>query len=204
MKILALITFISLSAISQDTGQYVSRLDNSLAENYKESTCYKEFNGVYSDAVKSSINQLKFKQQVAYQYGVTLSGGNSSSDWGKSERSIANAADYQSDSSSSYTLNDFHEIHSKAQKKFPEITKDQTQLLIRKGFQSGRFCDHWFFSSRYNKKQVAKYVKKEFELYLEEEQGRRPAISDSEIPKEELDQEMNQELQYNDAGVIDN
>ena len=141
---------------------------------------------------------------MQYQFGVSFSGGSSSSDWGKPERALANAAEYQGDSDSSLLLNDFHYIYTKARKKIPEITKDQTQILIRKGFQSGRFCDHWMFSARYNKKQVANYVKKEFELYLKERKELQPAISDSEVIKQNLSEEANQKNENNASKVIEN
>ena len=203
MKYLILLFSINLLA---QTGEVISRLDQSHADDYEKSECYLEFVGVYNKAAKAASNELKFKQNVAIQYGIILNGSSSSSDWGKAEKSIVNAARYQSNSSSSYYLNDFHEIHTKASEKFPSITKDQTQLLIQKGFKSGKFCDSWFFSSRYSKNQVARYVKKEFEKFLEEEQGREPAISGSEIPKEEFEDEMNRELQYDDnnGSSIDN
>lgn len=204
MKCLVIILSFTFSVYTQEIGEYVSRLDPSLHENFEQSECYLEFKGVYDKAAKAASDALKFKMNVAIQYGVVLNGNNSSSDWGKAEKSIVNSAHYQSDSTSDYFLNDFHEIHTKAQKKHPEITKDQTQMIIRKGFQSGKFCDHWFFSSRYGKNQVARYVKKEFGKYLEEEHGREPAISDSEIPKEELEDEMNRELQYDEDSAINN
>ena len=200
MKYLILIMTFSIFLQAQETGQYVSRLDSSLHDGYKESECYAEFNEVYNRTVRSAVNELKFKQNIALTYGVTLSGSSSSSDFGKEERSIALAADYIQDGPPGYLqLNNFHEIHTKAQDKHPEITREQTQMLIRKGFQSGQFCDGWFFSNRYGTNAVARYVKKEFEKYLEEEQGREPAISDSEIPKEESEEEMNRELQYDEG-----
>lgn len=194
-----LIFVLSFNLYAQETGENVGRLDPSLHQNYQQSECFIEFQSVYNKAAKAKANELKFKMNVAIQYGVVLNGSSGSSDWGKEEKSLVNAAHYMSTSTSMYTLNHFNEIYTKAQKKHPEITKEQTQMLIRKGFQSGKFCDSWFFSSRYGKNQVARYVKKEFGKYLEEEQGRQPAISDSEIPKEELEDEMNRELQYEDS-----
>jgi hypothetical protein len=193
--ILLLSLILSTKAFSQ-TGEVTSVLDPSLHKDYKESKCYQEFNGVYKKAMQRAQNSLNFKVNLAVNYGVTLNNSSSNSDWGKMERSIANAADYISDSTSSYMLNDFHEIHIKASKKYPEITKEQTQALIRKGFQSEKFCNHWFFSSRYSTNQVARYVKKEFKKYLEEE-GRSPAVNDSSMDKDELEDSMNNELRYN-------
>jgi hypothetical protein len=203
-NVILLLSLILCTKTFSQTGQVISVLDPSLHENYKESECYKEYNDVYKKAYDSAMKKLKFQQSLAFNYGVTLSNSSSSSDWGKMERSIANAADYMSDSTSSYMLNDFHEIYTKASKKYPEITKEQTQALIRKGFQSEKFCQHWFFSSRYSTNQVARYVKKEFKKYLEEE-GRSPAVNDSSMDKDELEDSMNRELQYNeDAETIEN
>jgi len=196
MKILILI-ICSFNLLAQ-TGEQQSVFDPKLSSSYKESECYKEYNGVYQKSVQSSMNQLQFKQNLAFSTGIVLNSSNSNSDWGKAERSIANAADYKSDSNSSYSLNDFHIIYTKAQKKYPSITKDQTQTLIRKGFQSGKFCDHWLFSSRYSTNQVSRYVKKEFEKHLEQTTNREPAIDDSSMSELELEDSMNNELQYND------
>lgn len=204
MKVFVLTLVFSLPCLAQNTGENLSRLDASLHEDYRESDCYKEFRDVYSKALDSSMNQFIFRQQMQYQFGVSFSGGSSSSDWGKPERALANAAEYQGDSDSSLLLNDFHYIYTKARKKIPEITKDQTQILIRKGFQSGRFCDHWMFSARYTKKQVANYVKKEFELYLKERKELQPAISDSEVIKQNLSEEANQKNENNASRVIEN
>ena len=153
----------------------ISSLDPRLHQDFQKSACYQEFRDVYTKAVN-----------------------NGSSDRGIEEQSIVNAAHYVNKSSS---LNHFHTIHSLAKYKYPEITQEQTQMLIRKGFQSGTFCDHWLFSTRYDKQQVSQYVKKEFGKYLEHERGRVPALSDSEIPKKELKDEMNRELQYDATPV---
>lgn len=125
---------------------------------YKESKCYKEYQEVVSKQLaKKSKQREKALETRRLGFNPSLDGLSDES----KEQKLLSVAHYNSQSHLWSEKSRFQSFFTQIQKDYPEVSKQQVQSLVHKGFISGTFCDHWFFSGRFNTKQAIKYVKKE-------------------------------------------
>lgn len=184
-----------MSATAQEHGGHLE---------YKTSSCYKEYEGVYRDAMKREVDNLRGRAEIMARTGVALSNTRPSTE-GKSERSIVNAADLEvgydeNKVESRWRLNDFHYIHQRVLKDYPLAAPEQTRQFIRRGFATNSFCKKfWLFGSRYDKKDVSKYVLEQIKNQLESASIPDSHINDSELLKDSRDDDAEQG--GNDSGA---
>lgn len=178
------LTFMAASAFGQD---------------YRESSCYKEYAKVYENSVKRAMDSLRARQEIAFRTGIVLD--SAPSDEGKSEKSVLNAADLdmpydESMIGRSMFLNDFHYIHREVLKEYPSTPVEQTRKFIRLGFETNAFCSKFlFFENRYDKKDVAEYV---VDRMTEELESR--AIADARVNDSEMDKDTEAQSPAEDGG----
>jgi hypothetical protein len=149
-----------------------------IAQSYKESSCYKEYEASYEKG-NASRKKTRDLNRRAAGYGMTLS-NNTESDFGKEDKSVMNAAlesntrFVEGDNIKGYKLksqqfgkaylNRFDWLFTKIDNKFPGVSPEQIIDIVQEGFSSGEFCQKFlFFPGHKAMAGVKRYVSKNLE-----------------------------------------